>query len=134
MFTKEEDQAARVLVVPAGETRDRIAARIAAQLPAIKFLAGLAPLDEANRAVEESDMLIIVSGLENAGAAERAAQYGSLARKSASCQVSLTLVAKSSVSRSGPAMESVEALDRSVDAFSQVSGDSLSALDESALS
>ena len=132
MFAMDEDQAARVLVVPAGEIGDRVAARIAARLSSIKSLPGLAPLDEASSAVADSDMLIIVSGLEDGAAAVRAAQYAALAMKSASCQVSIALVAKSSVSRSGPVFESIKALRCCVDALFQVSGESLSALDESA--
>lgn len=132
MFTMEEDQAARVLVVPAGENGNRVAVRIAGQLPSIQCLSGFASLDEASRAVGEADMLIIVSGLEDDAAAARAAQYAALARKSASCQVSIALVAKFAVSRSGQALESIEALRCSVDALFQVSGDSLAALDESA--
>jgi len=132
MFTMDEDQAARVLVVPAGEVGNRVAARIAGRLPSIQCLSALAPLDESSSAVAESDMLIIVSGLEDGAAAVRAAQYAALAMKSASCQVSIALVAKSSVLRSGPVFESIKALRCCVDALFQVSGESLSALDDSA--
>jgi len=132
MFTMEEDQAARVLVVPAGEVGTRVAARIAGQLPSISCLSGSAPFDEVGRAAGHTDMMIIVGGLEDAAAAARAAQSAALASQSATCQVSIALIASSSLSRSSQALESLAALRLSVDALFQVSGDSLAALDETA--
>lgn len=132
MFTMEEDQAARVLVVPAGEIGSRVAARIARLLPGIECLSGSAPFAEISRAVAQTDMVIIVSGLEDEAAAARAAQSAALAGESAPCQVSIALVAKSSVSRSRRVLGSIAALRLSVDALFQVSGASLSVRDESA--
>jgi len=132
MFTMEEDQAARVLVVPAGEIGVRVAARIAGRLPHLRYLSGLAASDELSRAAREADMMIIVSGLENEAAAARAAQSAAAAAESAPCQVTIALVAKTSVSGSSEALESVDALRLGVDALFQVSGASLSAGDESA--
>jgi cell division protein FtsZ len=132
MFTMEEDQGARVLVVPAGQIGERVAARIASRLPGISCLSGAAPFDEVGRAARESDMMIIVSGLEDAAAAARAAQSAALVSESTPCQVSIALVARTSVSRSSQVLESIKALRTSVDALFLVSSDSLAALDEAA--
>jgi cell division protein FtsZ len=132
MFTMEEDQAARVLVVPAGEIGVRAAARIAGRLPHLSYLSGSATFDELSRTAGEADMMIIVSGLENEAAAARAARSAAAAAESAPCQVTIALVAKTSVSGSSEALISMEALRLSVDALFQVSGASLFAGDESA--
>ena len=130
-FPPNEDFA-RIKVVAAGEAGARIATRLGSLIAGVECLPDSASPDGMRIAMAAADMVIIVSGLEDAAAAGRAAGLAELARDSKRCQVSIALVTESSVARSGSALAAIAALRCTVDAFFALSRDCLVPLDEQA--
>jgi len=78
-------------VVAAGGTGNRIAARLGRLITGIDCLPDLTPLDVVFRAIADSDMIFIVSGLEDDAVAGRAAEIAALARGSGACKILVAL-------------------------------------------
>lgn len=123
-FPHDEDYA-RITIAAAGEAGGRIAARLGSLIANVVWLPDTASPNELRGAIAAADMAIIVSGLEDAAAAGRAALIAALARESERCQVTVALVTESSVTRSNKALTGIAALRHTVDAFFPVSPDCL---------
>lgn len=117
MFISDKKLGGLITVVAAGQIGDRVAAGLENLFANVECLTELTPLDVISRSMAASDLIFIVSGLENEVVARRAVEFASMARDSQSCSIVIGLVTKSSVAQSFVCLERVDALRRKVDAF-----------------
>ncbi len=125
MFVSDNMARGLITVVAAGEIGNRVAAGLGSLFGNILCHTDLMPLDVISCSMAASDLILVVSGLEDEVVAGRAADFAGMARDSHSCRIVIGLVTKSSV---GPALvcqERVEALRCKVDALFMPSNDCL---------
>jgi cell division protein FtsZ len=132
MMSSEDDTSAKITVLAAGDAGNRIANRLGRLFADIECLADPTPLDVVSPTVAQSDMIVIVSGLENEAVVRRATVIAEVAREAAPCRLVIAFVTKSSADRSAGTEEGLATLRRTVHALCQVSRDCLVPVDENA--
>ena len=121
--TSQESGEARVTVVSAGETGDRIAAWIGERFVSVPCLPDGAPLRAVSTAMAAAGAVVIVSGLENDAASRRAAEVAARARRLDASLLTVALVPKSCRTLYGPALRRFKELQSAVDTLLLVGRD-----------